>query len=561
MIEEKRIGVFICRCGNNIGDVVDVPYLVEEIKSIPEVVYTEENYYTCSEEGLNSIKNMIYEKNLNRVIVAACTPRTHEWLFQKVCEEAGLNKYLFEFVNIREQCSWIHSTEKEKATEKAKNLIKMGISKAKLLKPLKDIRSEIYPSALIIGCGIAGITAALNLANQGIQVHIVEKENICGGLLTEINKLYQTSLPASNFLDEKIKNLIKNRNINIHLKSQVKDVSGYIGNFEVLIQNEKKIKTIKAGVIIVATGALELKPYGLYKYKEIDGVITQLELEKMLKYNSFKAESVVVINCVGARNEVRGYCGRICCITSLKNSIIIKEMNPDTEVYILYRDIMAYGRELENYYKKARKIGINFIKYSPDNLPEISLNEETIDVYVLNEITGKGINLQVDYVILTTPLIPADDNTELSKKLKVPLTNDGFYLEAHQKLRPVEFANEGIYLCGTARYPSNITETVLQAYAAASKASIPVKKGYVETSGNIAYCDEELCSGCGNCFFVCPFEAISIKKDAENKTKPEIIGIKCRCCGLCVSVCPDGAMQQNSFSDKQILSMIKTMNE
>jgi len=557
--KEKRIGVFLCRCGNNIGGVIDISSLAEDIKSISGVVYVEDNYYSCSEEGLTSIKREIIEQKLNRVVVAACTPRTHEWLFQKACEEAGLNKYLFEFVNIREQCSWIHSTEKKKANEKAKALIEMGISKTGFLKPMEDIKGSVIPSILIVGGGIAGITAALNLANQGIKVYVIEKNEKLGGLLNNINKVYQNDNSILEFIENKIAEISGNKNITVYLKSTINEVSGYTGNFEITIQNKDKQKKIRAGGIIVATGARELQPFGLYRYNEIEGVVTQLELEDLQKRDDFDAKDVVMINCVGARGKENTYCGKFCCITSLKNALYIKERSPETNVFILYRDMMAVGKELEIYYKKSRAQGIHFIKYSPEKPPEIQGIKKITGVKVYNEFTGKEITLPADWVILTTPLIPGEDNKDLSQKLKVPLMSDGFFLEAHQKLRPVEFANDGIYLCGTARYPANITDSVTQAYAAASKASIPIERGFVEVPAFTAICNEILCSGCGNCIAVCPFEAIDFEETQNGRQKTKIIEIKCRSCGLCVSVCPNGALQQNGFSDKQLLSMIEIM--
>jgi heterodisulfide reductase subunit A len=557
-MSETRIGVFVCHCGKNIGGIVDVPGVTEYAKTLPDVVYSEHNLYTCSEEGTSSIRQKIKEYDLNRVIVASCTPRTHEPLFRSTCETAGLNKYLFEFVNIRDQCSWVHMRQSEKATEKAKDLIRMGVAKARLLQPLEEIEIKVNPCALVIGGGVVGMNAALNLAGQGLDVHIVERERELGGLLSGVYKLFPTNEEAAGLLTPFIQRVKNHGEIKTHLGAKIKEVSGFIGNFDVTIDQDGEESKFNVGTIIVATGANELKPAGQYGYGEMPNVLTQLDLEGRLKEGLNGEQNFVMINCVGARIPERPYCSRFCCMTAIKNATLLKEQNPKARVWILHRDLMTYGTDFENYYRKAMEQGVRFIRYSLENPPQIIGEGKAEKVKVYHELFGREIELPCDMLILTTPLIPTEGTEEISKMLKVPLSEHGFFLEAHLKLRPVEFATDGIFICGSARWPTDIAEGISQAYAAAAKAAIPMRAGFVKPEAITASVDEDVCAGCGVCETLCAFEAIELKPK-DGKRLAEVTIAQCKGCGTCGAACPSGAITMNHFTDEEILAQIEAL--
>ena len=552
MSEEKaKIGVFICHCGTNIGGILDISKITEYAKTLPNVIYAADNLYTCSEAGLLEIRNKIIDLNLNRVVVASCTPRTHEPLFRSTCQEAGLNPYLFEMVNIRDQDSWVHMKEPEKGTEKAKDLIRMGASKAALLQPLEKIKVGVNPSALIIGGGIAGMHAALDLSNQGFQTTLVEKESELGGNLNSVNKVYPTHDYASKLLE--IKELVNtHQKINVLTSTIPIKVDGFVGNFEITVKQGEKILNFNVGVIIVATGAKVLIPEGLFGY---DGkyVINQLELEQLLKDNNVNAQNVVMIQCAGARNDERPYCSNICCMTALKNAMLIKENNPDANITILYRDIQAYGTIYQNYYRKAREKGIVFIRYLLEKLPTVK--EDHIEVY--SDLLNDKISVPCNLVVLSTPLIAHDDSTELAKMLKIPQQEDKFFLEAHVKLRPSDFATDGIFICGSAHWPADIRESISQANAAASRASTIISKDMIEVEGSTAEVDPELCIGCGVCIKICPYNAIT-KNEDKIATVNKVL---CKGCGLCGASCLSHAITIHHFTNDQIISEINACTE
>jgi len=554
---KTRIGIFVCHCGNNIGQIVNVSEVIKYVRDLPNVVHAEDNLYLCSEDSLSSLRQRIKEYSLNRVVVAACTPRTHEPLFKNICDEAGLNKYLFEFVNIREQCSWIHSQAKKEATEKAKSLIRMGVAKVRLQEAQEDIEFDVYPASLIIGGGIAGMTAALNLANQGFEVHLVEKQNTLGGLTLALSYLFpeeEKGRKALRLMLEKVKN---KKNINVHTLSTVKKVEGYIGNFDVTIDENGKDTKFRVGTIIIATGARVFEPVNQYGYGQMSNVVTQLQLEELLT-RGINVKNVVMINCVGARVPSRVYCSQICCLIAIKNAMLIKRNNPETSVYILHRDLMTYGF-FEEYYRKAMEQGVKFIRYNLEDPPKVIGNQKARAVKVYDDLMGEYIELPCELVVLATPLIYNVDNNEISKMFKVPLTDEKFFLEAHLKLRPVEFATDGVYVCGSARWPANISEAVSQGYAAASKAAIPMIKGRVKVEAITSFCNERICKGCGNCVEVCPFGAVELEQTSEKRKVANVDQVKCKGCGCCVSACPSGAMQQRGFTDGQLLSEINSI--
>jgi heterodisulfide reductase subunit A len=568
--EKPRIGVFICHCGINIGGVVDVPKVVEYAKTLPDVAYAESNLYTCSSEGTSKITDKIKEHNLNRVVVASCTPRTHEPLFRETCKEAGLNKYLFEMANIREHCSWVHMKEPKKATRKAKDIVRMAVAKARLLKPQEETEVDVTPATLVIGAGISGMEAALCLAHQGFKVHLVEKEAEVGGMLRKLDKLYPTDEDAAAFLDSAVRAVKTNKNIDLHTSTIIEDVKGYIGNFEVTALKDGKDKIVlNVGTIIVATGAEEFKPTGMYGYGEQKNVVTQLELEKLLKEGlPDNVNKVVMIQCVGAMEEPGGreYCSRICCATALKNASLIKELKPNADVYVLYRQLQAYGREYENYYLRAQEKNVKFINYLPEKPPTVETGPDgRLIVNVYNTLIGKEIPIDSDMVVLSTPLVQHEAGKELSPLLKVPLGADGFFLEAHIKLRPVDFATDGIYVCGTAHSPKAVDESIIQAHAAASSAAIPMAMGCVSSEAITAGVNEDLCRGCGKCKEVCEYNAIILEEkvmEVEPFFRAPILVAKvndvvCKGCGSCAIACPTGAIAMKHFTDKQILAEIE----
>ena len=595
--EGIRIGVFVCHCGTNIGGVVDVPAVVEHARTLPYVAHAEDSLYSCSEEGLTSLRQSIREHRLNRVVVASCTPRTHEPLFKDACEEAGLNRYLFEFVNIREHCSWIHSRAAEAATEKAKRLIRMGVAKACLLEPQEEAESEVIPAALVIGGGIAGMTAALNLARQGLRVHLVEKEAQLGGRLPRIKRLCPTDEEAAALIEPIVREVKGHRRITLHMPATVKEVSGYVGNFQVTVATGDGEREFDVGTIIVATGADVLQPIGMYGYGQFPNVLTQLELEQVLGdwetgkfvdsetsefvnlktgkvkpttnsptyestnlrvYKSMNVPTnVLMINCVGSRIPERPYCSRVCCMTSLKNATQLKQRNPEARVYVLHRDLLTYGVELERYYRQAMEAGVRFLRYEPEHPPQVIGDGRAEEVVVWDALRGRELRLPVDLVVLTTPLIAGPDNETISRLLKVPLEESGFFLEAHVKLRPVEFATDGVYVCGTARWPADVSESISQAYAASSKAAIPMRAGVVTAEAITAFSDPARCMGCGTCVVTCPYNAIELQIQKDGRQVAWVNVVQCKGCGGCVAACPNGAMQQRGFTDQQVLRMIE----
>lgn len=557
-LSHPRIGVFVCHCGINIGAYVKVPDVVEYVKQLPNVVHAERNLFTCSEEGISAIKKGIKEYNLNRVLVASCTPRTHEPLFRAACEEAGLNKYLFEFVNIRDQCSWVHMREPEKATEKAKDLIRMGVAKARLLEPLEEIEMKVTPSALVIGGGIVGMEAALNLARQGFDVHLVEKEPELGGTLRKIHKLFPTNQEAMKLIKPLVEQVKNHPKIKTYLSSKVKQVTGFIGNFNVNLDEKGEENQFNVGTIVLAIGADALKPTGQYGYGKMTNVLTQLELEERMKKGESLGQNVVMINCVGARVPERTYCSRICCMTAIKNASLIKESNPKAKVWILHRDLMTYGVDFEHYYRKAMELGVRFVRYSLERPPEVIGDGKVEKIKVYHELWRKEIELPCDMLVLTTPLIPAEDNQNISKMLKVSLDEFGFFLEAHLKLRPVEFAMDGIYICGSARWPTDVTEGISQAYAAAAKAAGPLRMGYVKAEAINAFVNEDECSGCGVCEVLCPFQAIELQPRDEKRVS-HVNEAVCKGCGTCGAACPSGAIAMHHFTDEQILAQVEAL--
>ena len=555
--EKPRIGVFICHCGINIGAYVDVPAVVEYAKTLDNVIYAEQNLYTCSQDTQKKIVEKIKENKLNRVIVASCTPRTHEPLFQATIQEAGLNPHLFEMANIRDQCSWAHMNELEAATKKAKTLVKMAVSKSRLIEPLHEVTLEVLQKALVIGGGITGMNVALSIADQGYEVFLVEKEKELGGMARRIHWTIDND-DVQKYVQNLIDKVEKHPKIKIYKNANIENIEGYIGNYKTKIKNQKISLELEHGVIIVTTGAEESKP-DEYLYGKDKRVCTQLDLEeKLAKETSFKDKTIVMIQCVGSREKNRPYCSRVCCNDTIKNAIKLKEKNPSSQIYILFRDMRTYGLN-EKYYEQARENGIIFIRYAPEEKPIVKKGKEDLEVEIRDIILNEKLILHADNIILSPAIIPRKENEELAKLLKVPLNEDKFFLEAHVKLRPVDFATEGVFLAGMAHSPKSISESISQAYAAASRALTIISKDIYTAQATVAVVDEDLCCGCGICEATCPYGAVERETKIINGKERLVSHVTeglCKGCGSCTSACPAGAIEQKGFKRNQILSMI-----
>jgi heterodisulfide reductase subunit A len=559
--QEPRIGVFVCHCGKNIGGVIPSKQVAEYAAGLANVVYATDKLYTCSQDSIQSIKQAISEHKLNRVVVAACSPRTHEPLFRDVLREAGLNPYLFEMTNIRDQCTWVHMQEPEKAFQKAKDLVRMAVARARLLEPLYKRDLEIIHKALVIGGGLAGMTSALELANQGFETYLIEKEKQLGGNLRKVRYLLE-----GEQVEPKLQRLImmvsNHPKIQLFLNTQVKAINGSLGNFKTIISQDGKEKELEHGVVIVAVGAEEYKPKE-YLYGQDNRVITQLELESRLAQGAVSAKSVVMIQCVGSRDEERTYCSRICCSEAVKNALKIKELSPQTSVYILYRDMRTYGFR-EKYYRKAREQGVVFIRYEPEKKPQVEKNNGQIQVKVFDLLLGKEITLKPDLLVLSAGVVSRKEDKLVAQMLKVPQTQDGFFLEAHMKLRPVDFSTDGVFLAGLAHASKDVDETISQACAASARASTILSKPVIELEATISQPVDANCDGCAYCVDPCPYKAISLieyaYQDAVKKTV-EVNSSLCKGCGVCQATCPKKGIFVNHFKLEQIMAQINAALE
>ena len=556
--EAPRVGVFVCHCGINIGGVVDVPSIVEFVKTLPSVVYAECNLYTCSQDTQVRIKGAVKEHQLNRIVVASCTPRTHEPLFQETIREAGLNRYLFEMANIRDQCSWIHMREPEKATKKAKDLVRMAVAKARLIEPLKRLSLDVTPRGLVIGGGVSGMTSALRLAEEGYEVYLVEKERELGGQAKDIHYTLEGE-DVQKFLGKLIDKVKSNNRIRLFTGVKIENIEGFIGNFKTTVKIDSSIKELEHGIIIVATGAKEYQP-AEYLYGKERGVVTQRELEKLMVSGKLEVNtqnSMVMIQCVGSRNDKHPYCSRICCSEAIKNALKVKQLNKKANIYILYRDMRTYGFK-EDYYQRAREEGVIFIRYEEGQEPEVRKGKEKLEVLVKDLILKEDLLINADLVVLSTGVISSEDGEELAQMLKVPLNEDGFFLEAHVKLRPVDFATEGIFLCGLAHSPKFIEESISQANAAISRACTILAKDNILAEGTVVSVNEDRCNGCGICEAVCIYNALEIDKEERVAKVNEAL---CKGCGTCTGACFSGAINQRGFKREQILAMAKAALE
>jgi heterodisulfide reductase subunit A len=555
---EPRIGVFVCSCGSNIGSVVDVPDVANYAAELDNVVFTDTNLYSCAQNTQELITEKVRENRLNRVVVAACTPRTHEPLFQETLKNAALNRSLFEMANIRDHCSWVHSHLPKEATQKAKDQMKMAVAKARLLRPLSEQTLPVIPKALIIGGGISGMTAALSIARQGFECFLVERSSDLGGNLKDIRYAINGDDPLQ-LLSSTKEEVISNDLIHVYTDAFLEDVSGYVGNFSTTIRTGEEQRTFHHGVVIVATGGEPYKPKQ-YLYGKSKQVVTQIELEEMLTDpEGMKGiNDIVMVQCVGSRGEDLSYCSKLCCGQAVKNAIEVLKNNPTANITILFRDMRTYGL-MEDAYNVAREKGVSFIHFDKELTPQVFEEDGKIRVEFMDTLMGEKLVMDPDLLVLSVGIVPGNVE-EIAKILKIPLTKDGFFLEAHPKLRPVEFSVDGIYLCGLAHSPKPISESIAQANAAAGKACMQLAKGYVTVEPIVSSVDRETCIGCGICETLCPYAAMRMIKVGKRK-KAETISASCKGCGICASHCPTLAIYMGSFSNEQIMAQIRAYGE
>jgi heterodisulfide reductase subunit A len=557
--EEPRIGVFVCHCGANIGRVVSVPSAVEYALTLPHVVYAQEQLFSCASNCAKEITDITKEKGLNRIVVAACSPRTLEPLFRDTLREAGINQYYFEMANIREHNSWVHSKEKEEATQKAKDIIRMSVARACHLEPLQELDLPVNKAALVVGGGIAGMTCALSIANQGHEVHLVEKDKDLGGMARKIHYTLDGQ-DVQAYLHDLIKKAYQHPLVHVYTDATITEAAGYVGNFVTRVNHERRITEIKHGAAVIAVGADVYKPTE-YSYGENDRVMTLLELEEQIAKADEKvinAECLVMIQCVGCRNEDRNYCSRICCSVSIKNALKLKEKNPRMDIYILYRDMMTYGF-IEDYYREASNKEVKFIRFEPHDKPRVeSVKEDgksVLRVTVTDPVLGKVLGINADVLALAAAVVPSAGTGEVAGLFKVSLGADDFFKEAHVKLRPVEFAADGVYLCGMAQYPKTIPEAINQAYGAAGRVLTLLSHDTVIASGSVCEADERKCIGCGACISACTYAAIEFRETRHGK-KAFVNPVICKGDGLCNAICPTGAISLKHFTDQELLSQI-----
>ncbi|MEW6139514.1 MAG: FAD-dependent oxidoreductase [Thermodesulfobacteriota bacterium] len=554
--QDPRIGVFVCRCGINIASTVNVPEVVQQVQEIPGVAYAGENLFTCSQDTQVEIKRIIQENNLNRIIVASCTPRTHLPLFQDTAREAGLNKYLVEMANIREHCSWVHMKDKEHATAKAVDLIRMAVARTSRLEPIQDQQLPMVQAGLVIGGGVAGMTSALSLADQGFPVHLLEATDSLGGNALKLSHTLKGE-DVQPFVEKLVDKVKSNDKITLHFNGTIEHVEGFIGKFKTTIRSNGKPVEVEHGVTVIATGASEWKP-DLYGYGSDPRIRTQLDMAAAMKAGDpgvMNAATTVFIQCVGSRCAERPWCSKVCCNHTVKDAIALKEANPAARIFVLYRDIRTFGLN-EPYYEQARRMGVVFARYEPDNPPLVEVGTKIV-VKAKDLVLGGNMTIEADNLVLAAAIVPNGQNKELAQFYKVSTNEDGYFLEAHMKLRPVDFATDGVFLAGLAHYPKPLDETIAQAEAAGAHAAQVLARGYVDAPGMVSYIDPFLCRGCGRCVEVCPFHAPELKEVAAGIMKSEVNPALCKGCGACGVVCPTGAAAIRHFKDDQIGEMIE----
>lgn len=553
--EELKIGVVVCHCGANIGRVVNIPELVEYASTLPNVSWAGENLFACSTENANQISRQIVEKGLNRLVLAACTPRTHEPLFRDTCREAGINQYFFEFANIREHCSWVHSKEKEKATEKAKDIVRMSVARAAHLQPLQEFDLPVNKTALVIGGGPAGMTSALSMAEQGFEVYLLEKESDLGGMARQLHYTLE-GMDVQEYLSGLIRKVYQHPSLRVLTDCRIDDVSGYVGNFLTSVTSGGRAREIAHGIVIIATGAQEHQPTE-YLYGESEQVLTQLTLEAEIVQQSDRVQNtrnLVMIQCVGCRQEDKNYCSRVCCGQAVKNALKLKEINPEMEISILFRDMRTYGFK-EDYYREAADKDIKFIRFEPENKPVVAVAGSALQVTVPDLVLGQKIELEADLVVLSAAVNPSDSGPDMARFYKCSINPDGFFQEAHVKLRPVDFGSDGVFLCGAAHYPKHINETISQAYGAAGRAVTILSGETVTASGSVCDVNIHDCISCGACITCCKYDAIEFVDTPYGK-KAKVKEILCKGDGLCNAKCPTGAIFLKHYTDDEIFAQI-----
>ena len=557
--EEPRVGVFVCHCGANIGRVVNVPSTAEYSLTLPHVVYAQEQLFSCSTDSAKQIADMIKEKSLNRVVVAACTPLTHEPLFRDTLREAGINAYLYDMANIREHCSWVHSREKEEATQKAKDIIRMSVARACHLEPLQESDLPVNKTALVVGGGIAGMTCALSMATQDHEVYLVEKDTDLGGMARKLHYTLE-GLDVQAYVHDLVRKVYHHPLVHVYTDATITESTGYVGNFVTRVTSERAPTAIKHGATVIAVGADTYEPTE-YLFGEDDRVMTHLDLEEQIAKGDEKvihAENLVMIQCVGCRNEDRNYCSRVCCSESIKNALKLKEIIPTMDIYVLFRDMRTYGFS-EDYYREAADKDVKFVRYEPHDKPHVrTVNEggkSILRVTVTDHILGMKLEINADIIALAAAIVPSAGSKEISRLFKVPLGPDGFFQEAHVKLRPVEFASDGVFLCGTAHYPKHISEAISQAYGAAGRALTLLSHDTVTASGSVCEVDESTCIGCGSCIAACAYDAIEFRETRHGR-KAVVHPVICKGDGLCSTKCPTGAIQLKHYTDEELLAQI-----
>jgi len=551
--EPPRIGVFVCRCGTNIAAFLEVPDVVEYAKTLPNVVYADDNLFSCAQDTQEQITQIIKEQNLNRVVVAACTPRTHEPLFQETVLNAGINKYLFEMANIRNQCSWVHSNQNEEATVKAIDLVRMAVSKVSLLQPLVDPEILMNPSALIIGGGLSGITAAQNLSQQGYRVNLVEKNDVLGGQALNLYETWQGE-DVQKRLAGCINDIESDPNINILTRTEVKKVEGFVGNFQTAVETEGEEQVIEHGVAIIATGAEEFKP-DEHLYGEDPRVLTALEFDRKLLDDNLPindVNSAVFTQCVGSRIKARPYCSKVCCTHSVKSALKLKDLKPEMDVFIIYRDMRTYGLR-EELYREARSKGVVFVRYDFEKGLSVSKDQNDLNVRCTSIVLQREIEIAPDLLVLATAITAPRENP-VAQLFKVPLNDDGFFVEAHVKLQPIDFSTKGVFVCGLAHSPKPVDEAVAQGLGAASRAVTLLSQEKVLGNAVVSSINAQLCRGCQQCLKVCPYQAINFYEDRIICDVNQAI---CTGCGSCAVACPTGAASILHFDDQEVLTMVE----
>jgi heterodisulfide reductase subunit A len=555
--EPPRVGVFVCHCGLNIGGIADVPAVVEYAQTIPNVEYAQANLFTCSQDSQNLMIEMIKEHQLNRVLVASCSPTTHQATFQDMLRNAGLNKYLFEMANIRNQCTWVHLNQPEAATQKCKDLVRMGVAKARLLESLDYISVPVNKTALVLGGGVTGMTAALSLADQGFEVHLAERKDRLGGNALKLHTTWRGGLVGPH-LEEFIGKVKNHPNITIHYQSIVMNVSGVVGNFRTTLSRNQ---VIDHGIVILAIGAEPYRPVGQYLYGQHPNVLLSLDLDQELAEQSdrlMQAQAVAFIQCVGSRTAERPYCSKVCCSHSVESALKLKELNPDLEVFVIFRDMRTYG-EREILYEVAREQGVIFIRYLLGDPPKVEQGADgKIKITVMDYILERPVQLSVDILTLATAIIP-HHNAPLAELYKIPLNAEGFFTEAHAKIKPVEATTEGIYLAGLSHYPKPMQESVAEAMAAASRAATVLSRDSLELESTISRVLDANCDGCAFCVDACPFKAITLLEymfEGKMKKTVEVNEILCKGCGSCMATCPKQGINVAGFSLAQLEAQV-----